>query len=120
GGLVIDLQSLLDELGLDLNSLPANTDPIDVLLHYLTSPRGLVAGLTNALHGVVDPLQRCVGGLAEFSGLLETLLGTVSSAANELTGTLTEVLDDLAPGSADYPLAPLADVLKQLVDIGVN
>lgn len=120
GGLVIDLQSLLNELGLDLNSLPANTDLIDVLLHYLTSPDGLVAGLTTVLHSVVDPLQRCVGGLGQFSDLLDTLLGTVSSAANELTGTLADVLDDLAPGSADYPLAPLADVLKQLVDIGVN
>jgi hypothetical protein len=115
GGLVIDLQALLNTLGLDLNSLPANTDVIDVLVHYLTSPDGLAKGLTSALHSALDPLTNCTNGL--LGGLLGGILDAVTGAMDNVTNQLTDVLGTLKTGN---PLAPVGNALKQLIDVGVN
>jgi hypothetical protein len=115
GGLTIDLQALLTTLGLDLNNLPANTDLIDVLVHYLTSPDGLAKALTSVLHTVVDPLTSCTNGL--LGGLVNSVLTAVTGALDNVTGQLTDALGVLKTGS---PLAPVGNALKQLIDIGVN
>jgi hypothetical protein len=115
GGLVIDLQALLNTLGLDLNKLPANTDVIDVVVQYLTSPGGLAKALTSVLHSVVDPLTGCTQGL--LGGLVGSVLTAVTGALDNLTGRLTSALGTLQTSS---PLAPVGNALKQLIDVGVN
>jgi hypothetical protein len=129
GALTVDLAALLRRLGLDLNGLPANTDLLDYLLHYLAGPAGLAHGLQAALHGVLDPMQKnFTACLHEFSAAFpKPFDAVVQQAFDQLTGgqaqleaALNGAVAQLAAAGGSNPLAPLADGLRQLVDIGVN
>ncbi|MDP9118135.1 MAG: choice-of-anchor G family protein [Actinomycetota bacterium] len=122
GGLSIDLNAAIDALTnhkYNLNTLPANTDALDLLLKYIGSADGLAAGLQNVVNGLVSALQtqfqNCVpaqfkSAIAPLFALQTTLQTTLSSLVTGLTG----------PAGGPSLLAPLANVLKQLVDIGIN
>ena len=121
GGLTIDLEKLLQNLNLDINALPANTDVIDLLINYISSPTGLAAGLANALNGV---FTGPTGLKAQFDQCAPTALKSGVDALFDALGTLEKGLSTLL-GKLQLPsgksaLAPLGDVLKKLVDIGVN
>lgn len=121
GGLTIDLQTLLQQLNLDLNHLPANTDLIDLLINYLSSPSGLSAALNNVLTGLFtgpNGLKAQVDACAPagVKGGLDTLIAAVT----KLTGGLGKVLSKLQLPNGTSALKPLGDVLKKLVDIGIN
>jgi hypothetical protein len=127
GGLTIDLGKLLQVLGLNLNNLPPNTDLIDYLLNYLTSPSGLAAGLTDAINGLIDPLEaqftKCIGAINKIPVLgtiLTSLLSTLISGQTTLESTVTSLVGSLAAAAGPDPLAPIATILTKLVDIGVN
>lgn len=121
GGLTINLEALLQNLNLDLNKLPANTDLIDLLFNYLSSPTGLAAGLANAVNGLFTgpnglkaQLDACApAGVKGGIDTLFNLLGQLQSPLSKLLGSLK-----LPNGSS--ALAPLGTVLKKLVDIGIN
>jgi hypothetical protein len=125
----VDLEALLQQLGLNLNTLPANTDLIAYLVNYLTSPTGLARGLQSLIGGVVNPLSAdftaCAAALNAIpalgpilTGLITTVTGShngLESAVNNLVGSLSGYTD-----AAGDPLAPIGTVLKKLIDIGVN
>jgi hypothetical protein len=117
GGLTIDLEKLLEQANLNLNALPPNTDLIDVLLDYLTSPDGLADGLINVINGLFSDLKSQLDACAPNN--------TISNAIDLLfnvTGALHTALDKiLGPlGDTTSPLAPIGTLLKKLVDIGIN
>jgi hypothetical protein len=117
GGLTISLDGLLDTLGLNINQLPPNSDLIDLVLNYLTSPNGLAKALATAVGSIGTVLQTAVGACAPAQ--LSTLLTTTFAGLNQLlSGPLTQLLSSL--NGTTSPLAPLGTGLKQLVDIGIN
>jgi hypothetical protein len=117
GGLSISLDKLLNVLGLNINNLPPNTDVIDALLTYLSSPTGLAKGIADAITGL-DVLQQFTDcAPAQFKALVTGLL--------KLTGGLQDVIDTVlgklgTVTSGKSPLGPLSTVLKNLVDVGIN
>ena len=125
--LSIDLGALLKSLGIDLNHLPANTDLLQYLITYLTSPSGLASALGSAITGLTgnlsSALSSCLSALPVLGNLLSsllagvnTLLATLGSGVQSLVTAITTPL-----GSAlTSTLAPLGTVLKQILDIGVN
>lgn len=126
GALTVSLNDLLQQLGLDINDLPANTDLVAYLLNYLTSSDGLAQGVTNVVNGLVDPLaaqyKNCeaVINALPAGGLLTTLLNTLTSAQGTLESTATGLTNTLTAAGGTNPLTPLASGLKQALDIGAN
>jgi hypothetical protein len=119
GGLTVSFDKLLDLLGLNINKLPANTDLIDLLLNYLGSPSGLAAGLTAAINGLFGSLetQFLACAPAQFATAIKALFGLTS----DLQKVLNTVLGALGKNvGGQSPLAPVATLLKKLVDIGIN
>jgi hypothetical protein len=115
--ITIDLEALLTQLGLgDLaNGLAPNTDLIDYLLNYLTSPSGLAQGLTNVINGLAGDLADCAP--TGLQTLLNTLLGAGSTLETTINGVVAKLASAVPGGD---PLAPLGTLIKKLIDIGVN
>jgi len=127
GGLTIDLAKVLDELGVNLNSLPANTDLLRYLLNYITSPDGLAKGLTDAINSILNPLEdqftKCedaINALPLIGPILKTLVKTLIAQQPKLEAAITGLLAKLATAAGSNPLKPIADVLTKILDIGVN
>ena len=122
GTITVSLDKLLTQLGLDLNTLPANTDLVKYLLDYITSPAGLAAALKSAIDGLVDPLtttlNTCLSDLGPLAALA-TLLGKLTTSLDGLTTQLSDLVGKLGSSLAS-PLSPIADTLGKLIDIGVN
>jgi hypothetical protein len=129
GSLTIHLKELLQTLlGKDLNALPANFDLLEFLLNYLSSPDGLAAGLQGIVDGLTNPLadkfSACLtalgnsGPIGQVAGLLAQLTNILTSGQTTLESTINDIVDAL--GANASPLAPLGDLLGQLIDIGVN
>ena len=128
----IHLKNLLETLlGKDLNALPANFDLMNFLLNYLTSPDGLAAGIQGIIDGLTDPLSTkftdCLtalqnsGPIGQVAGLLLQLTNALTAGQTQLEDTINQIVTALGQaGGGVSPLAPLGDVLKKLVDIGVN
>ncbi|MDT4938237.1 MAG: hypothetical protein QOG80_1908 [Pseudonocardiales bacterium] len=118
GGISINLETLLQQLNLDLNTLAPNTDLIDLLLSYLSDPNGLADGLSTAITGLFADLKTQIDACAP-SGLkagADTLFTTLQTVLNGVGGLLGGLQ---LPGGGSA-LAPLGTLLKQLIDIGVN
>jgi hypothetical protein len=128
--LTISLQKLLEQLGLDLNNLDPNTDLLDLLLDYLTRPDGLAAAVHGLIDGLTNPLSdkftACLnalgtsGPIGAVAGLLLTLTNALNGGKTTLESTVNGIVSGLAGSAGTSPLAPLGDVLKKLIDIGVN
>ena len=122
--LTVDLSKVLQQLGLNLNALPANTDLVADLLKYLTSPTGLAAGLTTTINDLVNPLktslQPCLTALGPLGGLLATLLNSLSGLQTTLENTVSGVLGQLASALPTAPLQQLSGILGKVLDIGIN
>jgi len=119
GEISVSLAKLLAQLGLDINRLPANTDLLAFLLDYLASPSGLAAGLQAVITGITGPMQ------ANFMACLAaTPLAPVAALFTQgqtaLTNLVNSITDALAAAAPTNPFKPLADGLKQLIDIGIN
>jgi hypothetical protein len=121
GGLTIDLATLLEQLNLNLNALPANTDLIDLLLNYLSDPDGLAAGLANAINGLFTGPN---GLKAQVDACAPAAVKALADALFTLAGTLEQGLSQLLGGlqlpGGGSALAPIGTLLKQLIDIGIN
>jgi len=125
--ITVSLEKLLSVLGLNLNKLPANTDLLSYLLAYLTSPDGLAKGLEGVVNGLLDPLETafndCTSALKAIPALgqiLTGLISTLESGQKTVESTVSTLVGDIAGAAGVNPLAPLADVLEKLIDIGVN
>lgn len=124
GAITVSLATLLAELGLDINKLPANTDLLAYLLDYLTDPGRFAAGLQKALTDLAAPLQAnfaaCLAALPSPLNALQPVFDVITSGQKNLTDALSAITTPLAQAAGTNPLAPLADGLKQLIDVGVN
>lgn len=127
GSLTISLDKLLKQLGLDLNALPANTDLISLLVNYLTSPDGLAKAVQGLIDGLTDPLSAkftaCLTALQNsnpLAGILLQLTNALNAGKTQLETAISGLVKQLGAAAGANPLAPLGDVLKKLVDIGVN
>jgi hypothetical protein len=118
GTITVHLGVLFKVLGLDLNNLDPNTDVIDLLFNYLTSAQGLAKGLQAAVTGLISDVQTQLTACAPAG--LAPLLATLTVLQTTLTNTLNSLTDKLTGIGGTNPLAPLADVLKKLIDIGIN
>lgn len=129
GSLAVDMGVLLKQLGLDLNRLPANTDVLASLLDYLTSAKGLAAGAQAALHGIFDPLQEnfatCMTAFTKnfpppMDAAAQQAFTALTNGQTQIVDAINNGVDQLSAAGGSNPLAPLADGLKKLLDIGVN
>jgi hypothetical protein len=122
--ITIDLEALLKTLHLDLNNMAPNTDLIGYLLNYLTDPNGLAAGITGLINGITDPLAACgkafLNNIPVLGPILGGLIDTLTQGQATLESTINGLLGQLTAAAGKNPLAPLADALEKLVDIGVN
>ncbi|WP_338184904.1 choice-of-anchor G family protein [Jatrophihabitans sp.] len=122
--LTIDLEKLLAGLKLNLNKLKPNTDLIQLLVKYIADPNGLAKGIEDTINDLLGPLETqftdCTTALGPLGGLLSTLLTTLTGLQATLESTVTTLLSTLTSAVGADPLKPLADILTQLVDIGVN
>jgi hypothetical protein len=121
GGLTIHLQTLFDQLGIDINHLAPNTDVIDLLLNYISDPNGLAAGLGDVIKGLFTgqgSLQAQIDACAppQFKAGIDALFQLGSTLQNGLASLLGGLK---LPGGGNA-LTPLGTVLKKLVDIGIN
>lgn len=137
GGITVDLGGLLKTLGLNLNTLPANTDVIAYLLAYLSDPSGLANGVQTVLSHTVATLNTqfaaCKAALAtafsatpfatyatQVSDTLTTLDDTLTTQQNQFTAAVNRVIDTLTSSAGTNPLQPLEAGLGKLIDIGAN
>jgi hypothetical protein len=131
GSLTISLDKLLSVLlGKSLNQLPANTDLLKYLIDYLTDPNGLAKGIVGIVNGLTDPLAQqflaCNKALniPVLSGVLNTLVNTLLNGQKTLEDAATSLVSGLVAGlggaNASTLLDPLVNLLKSVVDIGVN
>ena len=126
--ITVSLAKLLTQLGLDLNNLAPNTDLIDLLLNYLSSPNGLAKAVQGALDGLVNPLiaqyDACKAALQAIPVLGPIIVGLITTLTNgktTLENTISGIVSKLGMSvGGKSPLAPLGTVLKKLLDIGVN
>lgn len=114
GSIVVDLETLLKSLGMDLNNLPENTDLLNTILPALaeklpelvgqlvTTVENLVGQLTVTVTApggspVELPLDQLTGPLAEALGLLsENLENALEQLATPLAGALDQLTEALA------------------------
>jgi hypothetical protein len=118
GTISLDVAKLLQVLGLNINSLPANTDLLSYVLTQL--PTILAAGLPAVVNGIITPLETgfaaCVAALP---GGLGALLITLTNAKTTIETTLSQVAAGLA-SAAPGGLGALSTALGQLLSVGVN
>lgn len=127
GAVTVSLGDLLQQLGLDLNNLPANTDLMSYLLAYLADPSGLAKGVQGLVDGAVqtltDQYNDCKAALQAIPAIgpvLTNLVDTLTSGQQTLESTVDGLLTTLSGAAGSNPLAALATGLQNLVDIGVN
>uniref|UniRef100_UPI0017C689F2 choice-of-anchor G family protein n=1 Tax=Sporichthya sp. TaxID=65475 RepID=UPI0017C689F2 len=127
GTIHVDIEALLQSLGLDLNNLPPNTELVNLILDALNTRvlnlvtdelDKLVTSITNAVNnlGVVvnvlgvpvsTPALTTLLGTFK-TGLLGSLLAPVTSSQNNLVGPGSDLLD------------PVFAALEDLLSIRVN
>ena len=124
GTISVNLARLLTELGLNINRLPANTDLLAYLLNFITDPHGLSAGLQRAITDLAAPLQKnltkCLNVLPAPLNALAAVFNLITAGQSALTNAVNSILIPLQDAAGPNPLKPLADGLKQLIDIGIN
>jgi hypothetical protein len=124
GKITVNLAKLLAQLGLNINALPANTDLLAYLLNYITSPGGLSAGLQKAIVDLTAALQKnftkCLNVLPARLNALQPAFNLITAGQSALTNAVNNILIPLHDAAGPNPLKPLADGLKQLIDIGIN
>lgn len=125
--ITIDLEALLKVLGLDLNKMPANTDLLAYLLAYLADPNGLNKGVQGIVNGLTGPLQdqftacsAALNAIPALGPILSKLAPLLTQGQKSLEDAITGLVSQIAGAAGVNPLAPLADVLQKLLDIGVN
>jgi hypothetical protein len=118
GGLTIHLQTLFDQLGIDINHLAPNTDVIDLLLNYISDPNGLATGLANVINGLFSGLKTQFDQCA--TGAAKTAIDALFNVGTTLESGLSKLLGGLKLPGGGSALAPIGTVLKKLVDIGIN
>lgn len=145
GNIQIDLENILDSLGLDLNNLPPNTNLVPYILGALD---GIVPQITSALDGVltqvttaltpgtsglggtvelipgtpvpiVGPLLTTLLGSVPVVDTLSTALGTATSALGTATTGQNNLLGGVGGGLLDIPEV-LDDVLDLVANVQVN
>ena len=128
GVITISLAKLLTQLGLDINALPANTDLLAYLLNYLADPNGLAKGLRDVITSITQPgqdrLTACLTAIGAQTPAAQLLLAPlvilINNGSVALTAAAKQLTDALAAAAPTNPFRPLADGLKQLIDIGIN
>ena len=123
GTISLDVAKLLQVLGLNINSLPANTDLLSYVLTQL--PTILAAGLPAVVNGIITPLEAAFGtcvtdlGGGALGVALGSALGTLTSAQSTIETTLNQIAAGLA-NAAPGGLGALSTALGQLLSVGVN
>jgi hypothetical protein len=122
GAITVDVEALLQSLGLDLNNLPPNTELMPMIVNAIdTHVVGLVTGELTALAGRITT---AVGNVA-IPGLSVVDLGTLTNALDNLLPTLlnplTGVQNSLTGAGALNPLLdPVFAALSSLLSLEVN
>lgn len=118
GDVVIDFGAMLKQLGLDLNTLPANTDLMALLANYLSGSAGLATALPAAVNSVISPLQQQFVACAPAA--LQPAVQLLTGAGTALNTAVAGLANGLAGAGGGNPLAPLTAGLAQVLDVGVN
>lgn len=116
----LDLAKLLDDLGLNLNKLPANTDLLGAVVGQL--PALVAAALASVVSGMTSTLihlgGKCVTALKTIPGLgqiLKALTKGEKTFVTQLKAVAAQLTSASAPG-----IAELFSSLAQVLAIGVN
>ena len=123
GTIVIDVEKILQAVGLDLNNLPPNTSLVPYIIDALTNsvPQAisdLLDGLVGQITDLVGQIKITVGGSNLLKHLFNTLVKPlIQTLTDSLGNTLSGVLDDIDVSGA---LAPIFDLLSKILEIIVN
>jgi hypothetical protein len=123
GTIVVDVEKILQAIGLDLNNLPPNTSLVPYIVDALTHsvPKALsdlVNGLVGQINDLVGQIQVTVGGHSVTKVLFNTLIKPLlTTLTNSLPNTLSTVLNKIDISGA---LAPIFDLLSKILQIIVN
>ncbi len=129
GSITVDFAALLNTLGANLNTLPANTDLLAYLLNYLGSANGLSAGLQAVLSQTFTTQKQnfvnCATAISKkfpspLNGLVKTFFDQITSGQTQLTKALNGAIAKIGSAGGKHPFAPLVSGLKQALQIGVN
>jgi hypothetical protein len=131
GKITVDVEKLLQSLGLDLNNLPPNTELVRLILDALTDHVGDL--VKDVLNDLTDDITSAIGNIT-YSGTALPLLGLPvpqvldpAQLKAALSGPVLTLLDpvldpvtDLLGDVAGPLLDPLFDALEDLLSIRVN
>lgn len=124
GSIVVDLETLLKSLGMDLNNLPENTDLLNTILPALAEKLPeLVGHLVTTVENLLEQLEVTVtppGGGAPVTLPLDQLTGPLGDALGLLNENLQNALEQLADplaGALDQLTEALASIAQILVNV---
>jgi hypothetical protein len=123
GTIVIDVEKILQAIGLDLNNLPPNTSLVPYIIDALTHsvPQAiadLIDGLVGQISDLVGQIKVTVGGVALGTVLFNTLVKPlITTLTSTLSSTLGSVLSSIDVSGV---LAPIFDLLSKILEIIVN
>ena len=129
GKISVDVEKLLQSLGLDLNNLPPNTELVRLILDALTDHvgdlvkdvvQGLVDDITDGVEGITLSGTGLLGGLLPLPLDVTTLTAALQPTLDTLLTTVLDPVTDLLGDVAGPLLDPLFDALEDLLSIRVN
>jgi hypothetical protein len=123
GSISVSVDKLLTALGLNLNTLPANTDLVNKIITYLTSADGLANAIGTLVNGLLAPIEAAIDNCvpAGLPAPVQTIVtGLITPVVSLLQSTIGGVLGALGGNDVSSLLSPLTDLLSSVVQIGVN
>ncbi len=123
GTIVVDVEKILQAIGLDLNNLPPNTSLVPYIIDALTHAvpqaiSALISSLVGQISDLVGQIKITVGGHSITKVLFNTLVKPlITTLTSTLSNTLSTVLGNIDVSGA---LAPIFDLLSKILEIIVN
>jgi hypothetical protein len=129
GSLTVDVAALLQAMGANLNTLPANTDLLGYVTKYLSAhlSTGVQTALSNSLTDQKQNFDDCLKALPAafppplsdvFAKAVAAFTAAVTKGQQQLVSALNNVTSKLGGGA--NPFQPLVDALRKALQIGVN
>lgn len=122
GAVSIDVAHVLADAGLNIDTLPPNTDLLPFITAALTNPTtGLLTSLTNALVGVRNTITTALNGIQITVGGVSTpISGPVQTAINTVTGQVIAPINTTIGNLGTNVVTPLVSSLSGVLDLVAN
>ncbi|MCU1659237.1 MAG: Cable pili-associated 22 kDa adhesin protein, partial [Pseudonocardiales bacterium] len=118
GSISIDVARILTTAGLDLHSLPANTDLVPLITGALASQ--LLPAVSSALTGLIDQVTSSIGSIAITVASIPLPLGAVTALLAPLLTSVTAPIFTSISGLGASVVSPLGGALTQVLSLEAN